>query len=92
VDAKAALDDAEVELNRSLGASFPDVRLPYLFLRYLAQELNAAPSLSASVVLVLVRSGELSRDFKVCVDLLRDNSLDGLDKDEVPYLKFLCYQ
>ena len=63
----------------SLGVSFADL-LPYLFFKYLAHELNAAPSLSPE------RSGDGSRDFNACDDLLLDRSLDGEDNDEVPYL------
>lgn len=84
--AELVLDVPAVELlNLSLGESLP-VRLPYLFFKYLAHELRAAPSLSPPVL----RSGELSRDFKACVDLLRDSSLDCDDKDDVPYLKLKC--
>lgn len=45
-------------------------REPYLFFKYLAQELRAAPSFSPGGGL----SGELSRDFRAWDDRLRDNS------------------
>jgi hypothetical protein len=55
--------------------------LPYLFLRYRAQELRAAPSFSVPAA---DRSGELSLDFSAWVDLLLASSL--LLWDPEPYL------
>lgn len=52
-----------------------DVRFPYLFFKYRAHELNAAPSLSSFVdVFVDERNGEGSRDFNACDERLRDRS------------------
>lgn len=49
---------------------------PYLFLRYRAQELSAAPSLSSvALVVVAERSGDESRAFSACEDRLRARSL-----------------
>lgn len=62
-----------------LGLSFVE-RLPYLFFKYLAHELKASLSPSDPP-----RSGDGSRDFKACVERLRDNS-DPDDNDDVPYL------
>lgn len=53
----------------------PELRLPYLFLRYLAQELRAAPSRS---VVALGRSGDDSRDLSACDERLRDNSVPAV--------------
>lgn len=61
----------------SLGDSF--ARLPYLFLRYRAQELNAAPSWPSFDPLVPAdRSGDESRFFRACEERLRDKSLPPL--------------
>lgn len=57
--------DALLLVSRSLP------RDPYLFFKYLAHELKAAPSFSPGAG----RSGELSLDFKACEDRLRDNSV-----------------
>lgn len=56
----------------SLDDSFE--RFPYLFFRYRAHELNAAPS-CASVELPIDLSGEASRFFNACDERLRDKSL-----------------
>lgn len=72
----------------SRGESF-DVRFPYLFLRYRAHELNAAPSLSSPVDVVAdERNGDDSRAFNACDERLRDKSLAPLPNDVVapPYL------
>lgn len=63
-DRRRALLDELLPVSRSLP------RDPYLFFKYLAQELRAAPSFSPGVGL----SGELSLDFNACDDRLRDNS------------------
>lgn len=55
----------DVPVSRSLP------RDPYLFFKYRAQELKAAPSFSPPVG---TRSGELSLDFNACEERLRDNS------------------
>lgn len=76
----------------SLGESF-EVRFPYLFLRYRAQELNAAPSLSSPVeVAAAERSGDDSRAFRACDERLRDRSLAPVpnDVEAPPYL--LCME
>lgn len=56
-DMALELDEALDVPVSSRGESFADL-LPYLFFKYLAHELSAAPSLSPE------RSGEGSRDFK----------------------------
>lgn len=49
---------------------------PYLFLRYRAHELSAAPSLSSlALVVVAERNGDESRAFNACDDRLRARSL-----------------
>lgn len=60
-------------------------RFPYLFLRYRAHELRAAPSLSVSVLPPLLLTGDGSRDFKACDERLRDRSVPPKE-DDVPYL------
>lgn len=52
------------------------VRLPYLFFKYRAHELSAAPSLSSPAA---PRTGDVSRDFNACVDRLRLNADPSLD-------------
>lgn len=69
----------------SLLASFVE-RFPYLFFKYRAHELRAAPSLSVSVLPPLLRTGEASRDFNACDERLRDRSEPPID-DDVPYLE-----
>lgn len=56
------------------------VRLPYLFFKYLAQELSAAPSLSSPAA---PRTGDVSRDFSACVERLRLKAEPSLD--DAPY-------
>lgn len=59
----------------SRGESLDD-RLPYLFFKYRAHELNAAPSLSSVTVDEATdRNGDGSRDFKACDERLRERSL-----------------
>lgn len=49
---------------------------PYLFFKYRAHELNAAPSLSSDAVdVVAERNGDASRAFNACDDRLRAKSL-----------------
>lgn len=83
------LDVGVVVVVDSRGLSF-DVRFPYLFLRYRAQELNAAPSLSSEDdAAVDGRIGDDSRPFNVCDDRLRDKSLALVVPNDVeapPYL------
>lgn len=62
-------------------------RFPYLFFKYRAHELRAAPSLSVSVLPPLLLTGDVSRDFNACDERLRDRS-DPPNDDDVPYLKY----
>lgn len=74
----------------SRGASF-DVRFPYLFFRYRAQELNAAPSLSSPADAAADdRSGDDSRAFNACDERLRAKSLPPVpnDVEAPPYLLY----
>lgn len=68
------------------------VRFPYLFFRYRAHELSAAPSLSSPVDVVAAdRNGDDSRAFSACDERLRDKSLAPLvpnDVDAPPYRLF----
>lgn len=73
------LADEGVALPPSL--SLPVARLPYLFFKYRAQELSAAPSFSVPGD---GRSGELSLDLSACEDRLRARSFIA-DDDADPY-------
>lgn len=77
-------DDADAVVVSLALASLVE-RFPYLFFKYRAHELRAAPSLSVSVLPPLLLTGEVSRDFKACDERLRDRS-DPPKDDDVPYL------
>lgn len=64
--AEDVLDDGVVALAPE-SLSLAALLLPYLFFKYLAHELRAAPSFSVAAD---ERSGELSLDFKACEDRL----------------------
>lgn len=76
--ADAAAEELPYEVVLGGGASFVE-RFPYLFFKYLAQELKASLSPSDPPP---PRSGETSRDFKAWVDRLRESS----EADDAPYL------
>lgn len=61
-----AVDDADAEgaVVVVVVSLLPSLeRFPYLFFKYRAHELSAAPSLSVSVLPPLLRTGDVSRDF-----------------------------